>query len=69
VRWRPPRKWYGITIETVPRAVIINQEDLIGSNALFAKSANAVANRDKDYISTVLQTQKQMIKVVLIRPD
>jgi hypothetical protein len=60
---------YGITIETAPRAVIINHEDLIGSNALFAKSANAVVNRDKDYISTVLQTQKQMIKVVLIRPD
>jgi hypothetical protein len=45
---------YGITIETVPRAVIINREDLISSNALFAKSANAVANRDKNYISTVL---------------
>jgi hypothetical protein len=37
---------YGITIETVPRAVIINHEDLIGTNALFAKSANSVANRD-----------------------
>ena len=60
---------YGITIETVPRAVIINHEDLIGGNALFAKNANAVANRDKDYILTVLQTQKQMIKVVPIRPD
>jgi hypothetical protein len=60
---------YGITIETVPWPVIINHEDLIGSNALFAKSANAVVNRDKDYIRTVLQTQKQMIKVVPIRPD
>jgi hypothetical protein len=60
---------YGITIETVPRAVIINHEDLIGSNALFAKNANAIVNRDKDYISTILQTQKQMIKVVPIRPD
>jgi hypothetical protein len=62
-------KRYGITIETVPRAVIINHEDLIGSNALFAKNANAIINRDKDYIRTVLQTQKQMIKVVPIRPD
>jgi hypothetical protein len=60
---------YGIMIETVSRAVIINHEDLIGSNALSAKSAKAVVNRDKDYIRTVLQTQKQMIKVVLIRPD
>jgi hypothetical protein len=60
---------YGITIETIPQAVIINHEDLIGSNALFAKSANAVINRDKDYISTVLQNKKQMIKVVPIRPD
>jgi hypothetical protein len=61
--------WYGIPIKTVPRAVIINHEDLIGSNALFAKKANTIVNRDKDYISTVLQTQKQMIKVVPIRPD
>jgi hypothetical protein len=60
---------YGITIETVPQAVIINHEDLIGSNALFAKNANTIVNRDKDYVRTVLQTQKQMIKVVPIRPD
>jgi hypothetical protein len=60
---------YSITIETVPRAVIINHEDLIGSNALFAKNANTIVNRDKDYVRTVLQTQKQMIKVVPIRPD
>jgi hypothetical protein len=58
-----------ITIKTVPRTVVINHKDLIGSNALFAKSANAVVTRDKDYISTVLQTQKQMIKVVPLRPD
>jgi hypothetical protein len=60
---------YGITIESVPWAVVINHGDPIGSKALFAKSANAVVNRDKDYISTVLRTQKQMIKVVPIRPD
>jgi hypothetical protein len=60
---------YGITIETVPRVVIINHKDLIGSNALFARSANIVVNQDKDYISTMIQTQKQMIKVVPIRPD
>jgi hypothetical protein len=49
---------YSITIETVPRAVIINHKDLIGSNALFAKNANEIVNRDKDYIRTVLQPQK-----------
>jgi hypothetical protein len=54
---------YGITIETVPRAVIINHEDLIGSNA------NTIVNQDKDYVRTVLQTQKQMMRVVPIRPD
>jgi hypothetical protein len=60
---------YGITIETVPKAVIISHEDLIGGNALFAKNVNSVANRGKDYILTVLQTQNQMINVVPIRPD
>ena len=60
---------YGITLEHVPRAVIISHEDLITGNAQFAKTANAVANRNKDYITTVLQTQRQMIKVVPLRPD
>jgi hypothetical protein len=58
---------YGITIETEPRAVIINHEDINGGNALFAKNANSTANRDKDYILIVLQIQKEMLKVVPIR--
>jgi hypothetical protein len=33
------------------------------------KNANSIANRDKDYISTVLQTQKHMLSVVPLRPD
>jgi hypothetical protein len=49
--------------------VIIKQEDLIANTVTFAKNAGTVANHNKDYISTVLLTQKQMMKVVPIRPD
>ena len=62
-------KRFGITIEHPPKPVIISHEDTVGGNALFSKNANSVTNREKDYIRTVLQTQKQMIKVVPIRPD
>jgi hypothetical protein len=60
---------FGITIKTTPKAVIINHDDTIANNALFSKNANSIANRDKDYILTVLQTQKHMLSVVLLRPD
>ena len=62
-------KRFGITIEKVPKAVIISQEDTVASNALFSKTTNSVANREKDYVLTVLQTQKHMLSVVPIRPD
>jgi hypothetical protein len=35
----------------------------------FLKNSNSIANRDKDYISTVLQTKKHMLSVVLLCPD
>jgi hypothetical protein len=60
---------FGITIETTPKAVIINLDDTVANNALFSKNANLIVNRDKDYISTVLQTQKHMLSVVPLRPD
>jgi hypothetical protein len=60
---------FGVTIETTPKAVIINHDDTLANNALFSKNANSIANRDKDYISTVLQTQKNMSSVVPLRPD
>jgi hypothetical protein len=60
---------FGITIETTPKAVIINHNDTVANNALFSKNANSIVNRDNDYISTVLQTQKHMISVVPLRPD
>lgn len=60
---------YGVTIEHIPRAVIINHEDLIGTESLFSKKTNAVTNREKDYIATVLLNKRQMMKVVPIRPE
>jgi hypothetical protein len=48
---------FGITIETTPKAVIINHDDTVANNALFSENANSIVNRDKDYILTVLQTQ------------
>jgi hypothetical protein len=60
---------FGVTIETTPKAVIINHDDTLANNALFSKNANSITNRDKDYISTVLQTQKHMLSVVPLRPD
>jgi hypothetical protein len=60
---------FGVTIETTPKTVIINHDDTLAHNALFLKNANSIANRDKDYISTVLQTQKHMLSVVPLRPD
>jgi len=62
-------KRFGVTIEQIPKAVIISHDDLVGSNALFSKNANSVANRDKDYVRTVLQTQRHMMKVVPVRAD
>jgi hypothetical protein len=60
---------FGITIETTPKAVIINHDNTAANNALFSRNANSIVNRDKDYISTVLQTQKHMLSVVLLCPD
>jgi hypothetical protein len=60
---------FGVTIETTPKAVIINHDDTLANNALYSKNANSIANRDKDYILTVLQTQKHMLSVVPLRPD
>jgi hypothetical protein len=60
---------FGITIETTPKAVVTNHDDTVANNALFSKNANSIVNRDKDYISTVLQTQKHMLSVVLLHPD
>jgi hypothetical protein len=63
---------FGATIETTPntpKAVIINDDDTLTNNVLFSKNANSIANRDKDYISTVLQTQKHILSVVPLRPD
>jgi hypothetical protein len=60
---------FGLTLGANPRAVINKQEDLIPNAVTFAKNAGTVANHNKDYISTVLLTQKQMMKVVPIRPD
>jgi hypothetical protein len=60
---------FGVTIETTPKAVIINHDDTLANNALFPKNANSIVNRDNDYISTVLQTQKHMLSVVLLHPD
>jgi hypothetical protein len=60
---------FGVRIETAPKAVIINHDDTLANNALFKKNANSIANRDKDYISTVLQTQKHMLSIVPLRPD
>ena len=48
---------YGVTIDQVPRAVIINHDDTISTNSLFSKTANARVNRDKDYINTVNLTR------------
>jgi hypothetical protein len=59
----------GITIETTPKAVIINHDDTVANNALFLKNSNSIVNRDKDYISTVLQTKKHMLSVVPLCPD
>jgi hypothetical protein len=60
---------FGITIKTTPKAVIINHDDTVSNNVLFSKNANSIVNRDKDYISTVLQTQKHMLSVVPFCPD
>jgi hypothetical protein len=62
-------KQFGITIETTPKAVIINYDDTVANNALFSQNANSIVNRDKDYILTVLQTQKHMLSVVPLRLD
>jgi hypothetical protein len=60
---------FGVTIETNPKTVIINHDDTLANNALFSRNANSIANRDKDYISTVLLTQKHMLSVLPLRPD
>ena len=60
---------FGIAIEQVPEAFVISHKDLIGDNTIFSKNANSVANQDKDYIWTVLQMQKNMIKVVPVRAE
>jgi hypothetical protein len=60
---------FGVTIKTTPKAVIINHDDTLANNALFSKNVNSIANWDKDYISTVLQTQRHMLSVVPPRPD
>jgi hypothetical protein len=63
-------KRFGVTIETTPiKAVIINHDNTLVNNALSSKNANSIANRDKDYISAVLQTQKHMLSVVPLRPN
>jgi hypothetical protein len=60
---------FKVTIETTPKAVIINHDNTLANNALFSKNANLIANRDKNYISTVLQTQKHMLSAAPLRPD
>jgi hypothetical protein len=35
---------FGVTIETTPRAVIINHDDTLAHNAIFSKNAISIAN-------------------------
>jgi hypothetical protein len=62
-------KRFKLTIETTLKAAVIIHDDTVTNNALFSKNANLIVNQDKDYILTILQTQKHMLSVVPLRPD
>ena len=60
---------YGVTIDQVPRAVIIDHDDTISTDSLFSKTTSARVNRNKDYINTVNLTRRHMLKVIPIKPE
>jgi hypothetical protein len=60
---------FGVTLEAVPRAIIVTQDDVTPKEVKLAKNAGTLANRTKDYIASILRTTKQMMNVVPLRPD
>jgi hypothetical protein len=60
---------FGATIAACPQAVVFNANDLVASEVRFAKDTNSRANKDLDYISSVLIHKQPMMKLIPIQAE